>query len=160
MKKGITLASLMGTLVIMVILVTSVIVTTDNIKNTTYKKSFAEEMYSIKNLVEEYEFLYSKYPVKDVEIEFDLSTINTNDKEQFNGEVVIDNKIKFREIDYSRAGVSKLSKGMKKNGDKDCYVFSEDTKKIYYLKGEEIGDNMYYTLTSELYLELGISNVN
>lgn len=160
MKNGITLMSLVVMLVIMIILTSTIIITSNSIINDSLGKSFGEEMYSVKNLVEEYEFMHGKYPLKNEVLEIDISLINENYKNQFEGENIIDNKISFKEIDYARAGVSKLNRGMKKQGDKDCYVFSTITKKIYYLQGVELDGKIYYTLTDELYLKLGINEIN
>ena len=160
MKKGITLISLMVTIILMVIITTVVVISGSNIKDTTYIKSFATEMFSVKELVKDYEFMYDKYPVKDETIELDLNLVPAECRSQFEGEDVINNKISFLKLDYAKTGIRELNRGMGKLSDLDIYVYSVKTNKIYYLQGEKIDNYTYYTLTAKLYKEIGINEIN
>ena len=160
MRKGITLVVLTITLVIMIILISVVVISGSNIVDNTKIKRFGTEMYSVKSLTEEYEFMYGKYPLEDNVIEFDISSIDNEYKNQFEGENIVNNKISLYKIDYSKAGIRELNRGFGKLDKLDVYVYSKSTNKIYYLYGEEIDHFKYYTLTDEIYKEIGINEIN
>lgn len=158
MKKGISMLTLGLTIIILVIVTSVVVVSSKTVISSTIKKSFAEEMYSIKNLVEDYEFKHEEYPVKDTVITFDLSSISSENVDQFSEENAVNNEIKLYEIDLARVGVDSVNVGNGKTS-YDIYAYSLDTNNIYYLKGKKISDKLYYTLTDELYYQIGISEV-
>ena len=151
--------TMIATLVLMIILVTTVVITGNDIKNSTYMKSFGSEMYSVKTLIEDYEFMYDKYPFDEEIFEFNISSIPLEYRNQFEGEEIINNKIIFYKINYAKAGINELHRGLKKINDLDTYVYSTRTGKIYYLYGEKIDDYKYYTLTDEIYKEIGINEI-
>lgn len=159
MKKGISILTLVITIIVLIIITTITVVAGTNIINNTIKKSFASEMYSVKNLVEEYEFLHDEYPIKSEVIEFNISSLSTSDINQFSDENIVNNKVVLYEIDLSKAGVNSVNYGSG-TSTYDIYAYSIDTNKIYYLAGKKIDGITYYTLTDELYDELGISEIN
>lgn len=157
-KKGITLAVLVVTIIITMILVSAIVVSYDSIKNSTKKKEFAKEIYSIQNLVDAYKFKNEKYPVT-TNVTFSIATIENEDKIQFINEPgYSSNEVVFRVIDLYEVGIESTTRGTQKNANtNDMYVVSENTGKVFYLKGEEIGDKVYYTLSDELKKEIGLT---
>lgn len=158
-RRGITFIALVITIVVALIIVSAVVISYESIMQNTRKSEFAKEMYTVKKLVQEYEFMNSTYPLKD-EITVDLNSIDEDSKIQFSDEPgYSSNSIVLSEINLSKAGVESIIRGTTKYGANDIYAFSTSTKKIYYLLGEPIGDNTYYTLTEELYDVISIYDV-
>ncbi len=158
-RSGITFLALLTTIVIALIIIFTAVIGYDNIVSSTRKSEFAREMYTVRNLVLDYEFMNSSYPLKEA-ITIDLSDVIDDDKTQFSDEPYYStNGIILYNIDLSKSGVQTILRGTKKDGENDVYAFSITTKKIYYLAGEMIGDSTYYTLTDELYKLISISNV-
>ncbi len=157
-KKGITLAVLIVTIIITMLLVSAIVVSYSSIKNSTKKKEFAKEIYSIQQLVDAYKFKNEKYPVN-TNITFSIATLENEDKIQFINEPgYSSNEVIFKIIDLYEAGIESTTRGMQKNSNtNDIYVVSENTGKVFYLKGEEIGDRVYYTLSDDLKKEIGLT---
>lgn len=157
-KEGMTLAILVVTIIIMMILISAIVVSFNSIKTSTRKKEFAKEIYTVESLVEKYKFEHEEYPVNDSKT-FSLATINSTDKVQFINEPgYATNLVDFKVIDLYEAGVENITRGIKKNSNEnDVYVLSLTTGKVFYLNGEKIGDDTYYTLTDELKKEIGLT---
>ena len=149
-KKGITLIVLVTTIMVALILITTIIVSYNSIKQSTRKKEFAREIYTLQKVIEQYEFMNNKYPIKD-EQTVNLLGIDSEFRNQFSSEEGFSkNSITLNHIDLYEAGVDNISRGLKYSGENDIYLFSKNTEKVYYLKGEKIGNDIYYTLTDEL----------
>lgn len=158
LKKGITLAVLIVTIIITMLLVSAIVVSYDSIKTSTKKKEFAKEIYTVQKVVDEYKFRKEKYPVT-ITVDFSIATIENEDKLQFMNEPGYNsNEVSFKVIDLYEAGIENITRGTQKNSNtNDIYVVSENTGKVFYLKGEEIGDKVYYTLSDELKKEIGLT---
>ncbi|MNP26291.1 hypothetical protein D3C76_1191380 [compost metagenome] len=91
-------------------------------------------------------------------VEFDVS--DEQIASQFQGENINNSKVVLKQIDLSKADVESVKRGSGTNGSTDIYSISEKTKRIYYLKGFEVGNKTYYTLTDDLAKLIGISKVN
>ena len=139
-RKGITIITLILTALMMVILASVVIVSYNNILVSTQKKEFANEMYTIQKLVDN-----NKYPVKSGEVT--PSSLNSS----FEGESGT-----YSELDLYEAGVEETSKGLGTTSS-DIYVVANNTGKVYYVGGYEIGGNIYYTLTDDLKKSVGLN---
>jgi type II secretory pathway pseudopilin PulG len=160
MKKGLSLIALVASLVIMFLLASTVIISFNSIETDTKKKEFGKEIFLVSQLVKEYEFLNGSYPLSN-DVNVDLNSIFDTSKNQFSDETgYATNTIVLKEIDLKKANVSNVVRGTQKYGASDIYLFSELTKKIYYLRGEKIGDTKYYTLTGDLYSILNINEVD
>jgi len=158
-KRGISLIALVATIIVALIILSTVIFAFESIVNNTKKSEFAKEAYTVKKLVLNYEFMNSKYPTKD-QITVDLTTLNETSKNQFSDEPgYATGSIILGTVNLSQAGVDNIVRGTTKYGDNDIYAFSVTTKKIYYLMGELIGNDIYYTLTDELYKLIDINDV-
>lgn len=158
-KRGITLLALITTIVIALILISTVVISYDDIIDNTKKRDFAMEVYTLRQQLLDYEFMNSTYPLRQ-EITLDLNNIPIDSQNQFSDEPGYDSKsIVLSTIDLYKAGVNEVSRGLKAEGENDIYAFSTATKKVYYIMGQEIGNTIYYTLTDELYKLIDIKNV-
>lgn len=124
-KNGVTLTALVSLIIIMGIITVTVVVSFNNIYITTKKKEFANELYTIQKMAEEYKFKNGKYPIKDT---------GTN------------------EIDLYELGINEVKQGLRKDDD-DIYTIDEITGKIRYKKGVNIGGTSYYQLEDNLQLD-------
>ncbi|MEG2310417.1 MAG: hypothetical protein RSB76_00325 [Clostridia bacterium] len=157
-QKGVSLLVLCITIVIMLILSTTIILSYSSIHASTLKKEFAKEIYSIQKVIEQYKFMNNIFPVTN-DIDIDLSTLDAVAKTQFSNEDKYDTgTITLKKIDLVEAGVENVKRGTMVNSDlNDIYVFSPKTHKVYYLKGENISKQIYYTLTDELKKQIDLS---
>ena len=157
-KKGISLIVLLITIVVILILLTAITFSADNVVNNTKKRQFAKEIYEVQNLVDKYKYENDDYPYIIENDEKKVININVeNIDEQFVGEDIINNTVTLYPIDLSKAGVQNLSRGTKKdNNENDVYAFSNQTGKVYYVKGYKVEKNVYYTLNNELKKLIGL----
>lgn len=118
-KSGINLAALICLVVVMALIISTITLSFNNIYISTKKKEFANEIYTIQKMVEEYHFKYGKYPI-----------------------VSEDTK----ELDLYELGVNETNRGRKSKGNDDIYVVNEENGKVTYQKGVNIGGKTYYTL--------------
>ncbi len=154
MKKGITLIVLTVTIVISIILVSSIVISGNNIVNDTRKSEFAKEIYTLKTMLEEYKFRKGNYAIGE-EININLNTVDARFSNQFSKEPDFStNTITLNEIDFEELGVDNITRGTK-NEYNDRYLISVYTGEVYYLLGEKIDDVIYYTLTDDLKSYIG-----
>lgn len=155
-KKGISLVSLIISIIIMTILAGIVTISGISSVKSVALDTFALEILDIQNAVEEYRYKYGKYPVT---TDYLFDTRNVEDISQFSEETITDNNINFKLVDLSSIGIRNTKYG---NNDtlKDVYVLSEKTGIVYYLTGVSYERKRYYTLTDELYSLLNINDTN
>ena len=155
-KSGITLAALVATIMIIMVLTTTAIVSYSSFSVSAKKKSFANEIYTITKQIEEYNMRNNRYPIgsaRSINVESVDSALSTIFTE--NGETITNSAVSLYEIDYAKLDLQSLNRGMDKTvSSKDIYLFSTTTKKVYYIAGEKIGDDTYYFLDSNLYESL------
>lgn len=153
-KKGITLLVLMVTITTLMIIFTATTLAYTNISNSTKQREFAKEIYEVQKLVDQYYFLNDKYPVNKFTEAFslDLNSIPVNSREQFEKEPGYASfLIELREVDLYEIGATEVNRGLKANSDtSDIYAVSENTGIVYYLKGQKIGRDRYFTLNDVL----------
>ena len=155
-KRGVSLVAIVILVAIIIVITTSAIFEYKSIVIKAQKRELATEFYTMQQLINDYEFVNSRYPV--------LSEINVKkpDSEQFAKEPDPDGDgmITLKPIDYHKLNVESLTRGIKVDNDaNDIYAMSSWTNNIYYLKGVTIEGTTYYTLTSELQKLLEISDV-
>lgn len=156
-KKGITMVSLVITIVVMLILVSAIVLSTDFAIKSTNKKDFSKEIYQIQNLIKVYKVKNSKLPVTS-DVTIDINEIPIDSKSDFSDEQGFDTgTVILKEIDLNELGVEDAKLGYKKEGEKDFYAISEATNKVYYVAGKKIGNTVYYTLNDELKKQIGVS---
>lgn len=144
-KKGINLVALVCVIFVLIILAGTIVVSFNNIYISTKKKEFANEIYNVQKLVDQYYFKNGEYPVKGNDIYFDLSLVD-DVKTEF---------IPTKEVDLYEAGVEESNRGQKNISEDDIYIVS-NSGVIYYKLGQKIGDETYYTLTDDLKKHLGL----
>jgi type II secretory pathway pseudopilin PulG len=150
MKRGITLLTLIATIVVMSILLTSVTISGIATVNNANKMAFASEVSLLQESTDAYIIKNNgTFPISN-SIQLDISSVTINSKTQFDDEVITDNKVILYELDYKLLGITSLKYGSGKDGPEDIYAVSKDTKKVYYAKGVAVGNKTYYTLTDDL----------
>lgn len=119
------------------------------------KTVFALEISSIQEAVDKYlsDSVLGEYPTIGNEYLINISGVSSAASSQFDGENTnINNEITVYEVDLSILGITDTVYG-NKNTDKDVYVLSKATGRVYYLEGIKLKSTTYYTLTEDL-LEL------
>lgn len=153
-KNGISFIVLAITIVVMIILASTIIVSYSGILEDTLKKDFANEIYSIQKLVEQYKFLNNEYPILEEYI-LDINQIEEKYRFEFEKEILNDGKINLYVIDLGKCDVQNVKRGNTKIKD-DIYVVSKETGQVYYMAGVKIGNMKYYTLIDDLKNEIYI----
>ena len=153
-KKGISLLVLSITIVIMIILASTIVVSYSSIIQDTLKKDFASEIYAIEKLAQEYYFMNQEYPVSNSYI-LSLNSIQEEFRYQFEKEKIENDRITLYQIDFIQCGVENIKRGYHTN-EKDMYVISKTTGKVYYVDGITIEEMKYYTLTDDLKNSIGL----
>lgn len=119
-KIGINLVSLICIIVVTSIITGTVVVSFNNIYISTRKKEFANELYTIQKMAEEYKFKHENYPiVKELEDEKG-----------------------WYELDLYELGVNETNRGRKSN-ENDIYIINENTGEVKYKNGVNIGNETY-----------------
>ena len=156
-KNGITLVALIATIMVIIILTTTAVVSYSSFSVNAKKRAFANEIYTLQKQVEDYKFRNNKYPIGNAK-EVSISSLDSQLVSIFNtnGEQIQENKVTFYEIDFEKLDLDSLTRGMN-NTSNDIYLFSNESKKVYYIVGEKIGDKTYYFLDDELYDSLKLN---
>ncbi len=156
-KKGMSLIAVVIAIVIIIAISSTAIFEYKQVVIKSRKRELATDFYLMSKAISDYEFMHSKLPVS----ETIKVAIPEGYESQFASEPDLDNdgKIELRYVDYNKLNTEELVRGMQQNGSDDRYAVSEWTKKLYYLKGENINGTIYYTLTDELNKLLDISKV-
>mgnify|MGYP004530190377 FL=1 len=150
MKKGITFVAVMVTVAIMFILVSTVTISAINVINNSQKTKLATELAYVKEAVDNYYTTYNTYPI-DESVTVKLNEVEDVDKNQFEGEDgYTSDSIVLYVINKEKLGITETVYGNGNVANKDIYVFSKKTDRVYYLKGLKIGSKTYYTLTDNL----------
>ena len=159
-KKGISLVVLLIVIGVMLILLSTITISLDNIVTNSKKRQFAKEVYEIQSMVDTYKKQNDEYPyVKLAEGNktIDLEVDNGNE-DQVASEDVIDDKVTLYVINMQKIGANELSRGYNQDNDEtDVYAFSSKTGIVYYVKGYSVRRKIYYTLTDELKKLIGLN---
>ena len=149
MKKGITAASVVVLVLVITILLGTVTITSYNSIRNAEKIAFSLEISNIQEEVDSYvkDSEDGNYPISGNVYTLSLQNITTPVITQFDGETKnSNNEITLYEIDMSAIKISGTQFGNKDN-EKDVYVLSKETGKVYYLAGVKYKETTYYTLT-------------
>ena len=133
-EKGITLAILIITLMVMVILAGTTIYTINKSPNAEELNNMYADIENLDNKITLYYSRNGELPIKGEKIENipeDMS-INSNDNEN------------YYEIDLGKLENVSLNFGKNSQG-KDVYIINEKSHTIYYLAGIAFEGEMYYT---------------
>lgn len=152
MKKGITMVSLAVVVLLLAVFTSLVLYTNSDVLKVTNKTKFAIEILDIQTKTDNYYIENGVYPVGE-EIEFDISKLKEEEREQIKGEKIVDEKIKVYILNINELGIKNLLCGNNKS-ENDVYAVSKITGKIYYLKGVAYNNITYYSAAKELYADL------
>lgn len=149
-KKGISLIILVITIILLGILVGVISINTTLMTEETREAKFKDEIKMIEDRVKEYYVLTGTLPVLH-ETEYNLQevlAINTRGKEvelksdiDNNG----DASSKFYLIDFEAIGITLNEIGINQTVD-DIYVLSSDANKVYYVRGMEVKEEVYFSI--------------
>jgi Tfp pilus assembly protein PilE len=143
-RSGVTLLVLSIILVIMTILLTVTVVSGTGAYNDAQKVKLQSEISQLEILVNNY--ITRNSVVSFDAVQHDISLYTEEEKAQFEGETIIDNKIMLYIIDLVAIDAHEVSYGMLKNGPKDRYLYSAVTKKVYYDLGRTIDQKIYHRI--------------
>lgn len=156
-KKGVTMLVLILTIILIVIISGAVIsnlnVTTENANLS----NFANNISQIQDKARSMYILENKLPVSNVAEKLTredlLELVETENQNAFfdelneNGE---GKNARFYKVDLDKVGVDKTIIGSEKDGEDDIYVISINSLKVYYLRGVEYDNNMYFSINSKI----------
>ncbi|MDO4282951.1 MAG: type II secretion system protein [Clostridia bacterium] len=148
MRKGVSLASLMITIVIIMLLATTVAISASSSINDSRKISFATEISFIQEAVNHYYMKHGNIPVLE-KIEMNLSTLDEENRLEFKGENVNNDIVQLYRLDLPSLGKIDTVFGNDEK-ERDYYAVSLDTNRVYYVLGLHVGEKNYYSLTDEL----------
>ena len=150
MKKGITFMVVVIMIAIIMTLTTTVVISGISAFNNSKKIQFASEIAFVQELLNSLNYLDTDLSYGEVNI-IDLKDASQDVKEQFSNEVLTDEKVTLYRIDPKMQALNDvdLAYGTGKD-ENDVFLYSLDTKKVYYKKGIELSGKLYYTLTDEL----------
>lgn len=143
-KNGITLVSALIIVIVISALAGVITISTRHILQETTEKEIIREYKLVESAVNDY-IMRNSGVLQFEEIDFDLSTVPSAYLKQFDGEVIVDNMIDMYVIDLEEIGITNATYGIKLDGDEDdVYIVSKDMNTVYYKKGFEIKDSIYY----------------
>lgn len=150
-KKGVSLIILVITVILLSILAAVISINTTLMTDEAREAKFKDELKTIEDRIKEYYVLTGTLPVLPG-TEYSLGEVialNTRGKElalkseiDKNG----DTSSKFYLIDYEAIGVTLNERGNGKTVD-DIYVLSSVANKVYYVRGLEIKENVYFSIS-------------
>ena len=149
-EKGITLISLVITIIILMILTFSVTVNIDNFANEDRRAKFQSDMRSLKEEIDQYYVREKKLPV--INKYTNLSTIesvkNVNDGQDY---YVIDLDELLVDLKYGKdyETVKTMPQNENISNLLDVYIINGQSHTIYYPKGIEYSEETHYTVWNE-----------
>ncbi len=161
-KKGISLVILVITIIIMIVLASVIVYVSSDAFNNSKKAAFALELEQVEELVETYYLNNNELPIDSSE-SYDKATLValiSTGSDFLSNEITLngDDDEVFYKIDISQLPIEEISRGMKIDGDTaDIFVVASDSFNVYYVKGERVGEEYYFSLTESL---TGKSKVN
>lgn len=147
-KRGITLAMLAITVLIMSILAATITTSVLTSINNSKLSIWTQEITYVQDIMNE---TNDKEAALINEITFSLENIDEDViNEQFKDENINGNAVTFYSINLAKINLNNTVYG-KYEKENDVYVYSKTTGKVYYLAGMKKSSNdIYYTLTEEL----------
>lgn len=161
LKKGISLIALLITILVMMLLATVAVLSVHNSVDNTNIIDFMSDLQKIQDETQSYHILQGKYPTidnKEVMTQNEIFAVTDSDKRdnlraemEQNKDYVENGKNKFYTIDLSKINVTQTKRGIRRDSDeKDIYLISELTGKVYYLNGLETKDNVYFSINPQI----------
>lgn len=158
-KQGIALLSLILIIVIVMMLAGLVTYSSYDMIFETQKLSFAKDITTINDAVEEYYSVNGSLPILNDGNIFTVQEYK-NKIEEIRGssqleqlahemDVNDDESAVFYEIDISKLDIKQLKYGLKED-EYDIFLVSDQSNKVYYLKGYDILNKVYFSGESVL----------
>lgn len=145
-KRGITLIMLVVTIFTLVILVTVTILNGSNSYDRAIKAGLEVEINQIELLVNNY---IARNSINDFEVvEIDLTSYSDKEKAQFLSETITDNKVQLYVVDLLAIDAHEVTYGLGQTDPKDRYLYSKETKKVYYDLGIQVDGEVYHRIDS------------
>lgn len=141
-KKGISMVSVLVMVFVLTALAGVITISTNHIVTNTYEKEFTYEYNLVKSATTDY-ILRNSGNIDFKKIEFDLSAVENEYLDQFDGETIVNDEISMYVIDLEKIGIYNATYGIGFQED-DYYLVSEETNEVYYQKGFSSGGNVYY----------------
>lgn len=158
-NKGVTLITLVIVIIVLVILAGIVGINAKKDITEAGLKEFAIE-------VNQLEYLIKQYKIRnDGNIDFqpyiiDVLTADEEMLSQMEQETISEGEITLYKIDYEKIDAMQTRYGNKIYSDDDIYLVSNETERVYYIKGYQAGSNVYYTVTDDIRNKLLITGTN
>lgn len=146
-RKGISIASVMIATLLIIFLTTTITISVSKVSENADKMAFASEINSLQITIDSYYLANKEYPILDENVILDISQIE--DKEEFNGESITNNKLILSKIDYDKIEYISLRYGINSD-EREVYAISTTTGRVYYVKGMKFSGKIYFTLTQDL----------
>lgn len=148
-KHGVTVVSVLVIIVVLSVLSGILVVSTKSILNYTYRKEFNNEYYLVKSAVSDY-ITRNSGVIDFEETNINLNSIKKEYLNQFESENVQNNIIQAYVVDLDKIGVYNTTYGNAQDGDTlDRYVVTKDTHMVYYKKGFNDNDYVYYKAVND-----------
>ena len=161
-KKGMSMISLIITVIVILILLATSIGFMGNAVDNSRISAFANDLVEIEDAVRTYYVEKDEFPTSDS----DKNALSQNallglisdgksyleDELKLNGDYIENGNLgAFYKIDLSKIGVASTKRGTKDSGDtSDIYVVSYPSLNVYYVKGIEAKSKFYFSLSSNL----------
>lgn len=151
--KGITLISLIITILVMLIIATVTVIGITNLVDTGKKTAFATDLKNVEEAVALYYNDNGSFPTTTVYTLNGLKTLSAAAATKLEQEIAEndDTSGTFSEVNMSELNITGGTRGKKADGDgSDIFVISSENMRVYYPKGRKIGGETYFSLTANL----------
>ena len=143
MKKGISLVVLIVTVLVLTIITTVIIFNSENTIINAEKSKLQMDIAQLEALMDTYK-LRKNGNIKFETTELDTSKFSGTELHQFAGENILDSKIQLYIIELEEIDAKRPNYGNLEDGEKDRYLYSLVTGKVYYEQGLEYDNITYY----------------
>lgn len=143
MKKGISLVILVITIIILIILASVIIINTNYMFVDTNLSKLQVDISQIETLMNTYK-IRNNGNIDFPTVEFDVSSLSSEELKQFDGEIIENNKVELYIVNIEEIDGEASNFGTLELGDKDRYLYSLTTGKVYYEQGLVSEDTTYY----------------
>ena len=147
MKRGISLVVVVITLIVISILMGVIILNMENFAGMTDIAKLQVDISELEHLVSIYKTRKSGI-IDFLTVEFDVSNLSENEVSQFEGETITNNKIELYVIDLDKIDATQTNFGNLSEGVNDRYIYSNNTGKVYYEKGLNVDNEIFYRVNN------------
>lgn len=154
-KKGVSLVVLVITIIVMIILASVIIFVSADATNNSKMAAFASDLTQIEDVIEEYYLNNNELPIVSGVSYSKGQVINliSEGSTTLNEEIIEngDDSAVFYKVDLAKLPIDSSYRGIEADGDiTDIYLVSSQNFNVYYLKGEKIANEYYFSLTARL----------